>query len=102
MLFRSESGTARLEEAVIAYRDALTERTRERVPLDWAMSLGNQGVALMRLAERLQDATMAETAFQQIETAFETMRAGGHAPNAAYYEAHLPEARRVRHAFKVR
>jgi len=105
VLFRlgvRESGTARLEEAVIAYRDALTERTRERVPLDWAMSLGNQGVALMRLAERLQDATMAETAFQQIETAFETMRAGGHAPNAAYYEAHLPEARRVRHAFKVR
>ena len=34
-----ESGTARLEEAVAAYRDALKERTRERVPLDWAISL---------------------------------------------------------------
>ena len=31
-----ESGTARLEEAVAAYRAALEERTRERVPLDWA------------------------------------------------------------------
>ena len=31
-----ESGTARLEEAVGAYRAALEEYTRERVPLDWA------------------------------------------------------------------
>ncbi len=31
-----ESGTARLEEAVAAYRAALEEFTRERVPLDWA------------------------------------------------------------------
>ena len=33
-----ESGTARLEEAVAAYRAALEEWTRERVPLDWAMT----------------------------------------------------------------
>ena len=33
-----ESGTARLEEAVAAYRAALEECTRERVPLDWAMT----------------------------------------------------------------
>ena len=31
-----ESGTARLEEAVAAYREALQEQTRERVPLVWA------------------------------------------------------------------
>jgi hypothetical protein len=31
-----ESGTARLEEAVAAYRDALKEYSRERVPFDWA------------------------------------------------------------------
>ena len=36
-----ESGTARLEEAVAAYRDALKEWTRERVPLDWAMTQNN-------------------------------------------------------------
>ena len=41
-----ESGTARLEEAVAAYRAALEERTRERVPLDWAMTQNNLGVAL--------------------------------------------------------
>jgi hypothetical protein len=33
-----ESGTERLEEAVAAYREALKERTRERVPLYWAMT----------------------------------------------------------------
>jgi tetratricopeptide (TPR) repeat protein len=88
-----ESGTAKLEEAVVAYREALKERTRERVPLDWARSFGNEGVALMLLAERRGDAAMAETALGQINTAFETMRDGGHRPNAAYYEQQLPRVR---------
>ena len=41
--------------------------------LEWASSLGNQGVALMLLAERRKDAAMAETALNQINTAFQTM-----------------------------
>ena len=90
-----ERGTARLNEAVAAYREALKERTRERVPLQWAMSTGNQGVATMLLAERKKDAAMAEMAFRQIELAFETMRAGGHRPYAALYEAHLSKARAI-------
>ena len=40
-----ESGTARLEEAVAAYRAALEEQTRERVPLDWA---GRRTISAMR------------------------------------------------------
>jgi hypothetical protein len=63
------------------------------VPLQWAMSFGNEGVALMLLAERRRDAAMAKTALSQINTAFETMRRGGHAPMAAYYEYQLPWAR---------
>ena len=47
-----ESGTAQLEEAVAAYREALKEWTRERVPLDWAMTQNNLGNALCRLGER--------------------------------------------------
>jgi tetratricopeptide (TPR) repeat protein len=47
-----ESGTARLEQAVNAYRDALREHTRERRPLDWAMTQNNLGGALTRLGER--------------------------------------------------
>ncbi|MFN7308946.1 MAG: hypothetical protein ACK5TQ_20545, partial [Acetobacteraceae bacterium] len=35
-LGRREAGTAMLEDSVTAYREALKERTRERVPLDWA------------------------------------------------------------------
>jgi hypothetical protein len=41
-----------LEEAVAAYRTALAERTRERVPLDWAMTQNNLGTALRALGER--------------------------------------------------
>ena len=47
-----ESGTARLEEAVAAYRAALEEWTRERVPLDWATTQNNLGNALGALGER--------------------------------------------------
>ena len=46
MLGERESGTARLEEAVAAYRAALAEKTRDRVPLQWAMTQNNLGVAL--------------------------------------------------------
>jgi hypothetical protein len=47
-----ESGTARLEQAVGAYDEALKEQTRERVPLQWAMTQNNRGLALLRLGER--------------------------------------------------
>ena len=50
-----ESGTARLEEAVAAYRAALEERTRDRVPLDWATTQNNLGNALSALGERESD-----------------------------------------------
>jgi len=57
------------------------------------MSMGNQGVALMVIAERRSDAKTAKRALEQIEAAFETPRDGGHAPFAAFYEAQLPKAR---------
>ena len=47
-----ESGTKKLDEAAAAYREALKENTRERVPLDWAMTQMNLGNALSRLGER--------------------------------------------------
>src|SRR5262249_13156182 len=57
-----ESGTTRLDEAVAAYRDALKERTRERVPLDWAMTQNNLGSALWTLGEREGDTARLEEA----------------------------------------
>ena len=50
----------------------LEERTGERMPLSWAMTYGNQGVALILLADR---------------------RASGHAPFARYFGARIAEAR---------
>jgi tetratricopeptide (TPR) repeat protein len=47
-----ESGTAKLEEAVAAFREALKEGTRERVPLGWAMTQMNLGNALTSLGQR--------------------------------------------------
>jgi len=88
-----ESGTARLEEAVTAYRSALEEWTRTRVPLDRAMTTGNEGVVLMLIAERRKDAKTAKQALEQIEMAFATLRDGGHAAGAASFEAQLPKAR---------
>jgi hypothetical protein len=95
------SGTAKLEQAIAAYREALKERTRERVPLAWAASFGDQGITLLRLAVRTKDSAKAETAYLQIEAALETMRAGGNAPLAAYYEARLLDARRIRDGLKA-
>jgi len=96
-----ESGTVRLEEAVAAYRQALMERTRARVPLDWAESFGRQGVALIQLARRTKDTTMAETACKQIEAALKFMRAAGRASYVVYYESRLADARRARDALAI-
>ena len=62
------------------------------VPLDWAMRFGNQGVALMHLADRRADGAMAAVARDQIAAALAEMRAGDHMAAAAYYEEHLPAA----------
>ena len=66
-----ESGTARLEEAVAAYRAALKERTRERVPLDWAGTQNNLGNALWRLGERESGTARLEEAVAAYRAALE-------------------------------
>src|SRR5262249_13362827 len=47
-----ESGTANLEEAIAAHREALKGLTRERAPLDWARKQENLGNALLTLGQR--------------------------------------------------
>jgi tetratricopeptide (TPR) repeat protein len=95
-----ESGTARLEAAAAAFSAALEEYTRERVPLYWAGTSGNQGVAMMLIADRANDAAQAETAATQIETAYATLREGGHAQSAAFFQEQLPKAQAVRDRLK--
>ncbi len=66
-----ESGTARLEEAVTAFRAALEERTRDRVPLDWAMTQTNLGNALARLGARESGIARLEEAIAAYRAALE-------------------------------
>ena len=66
-----ESGAARLEEAVSAYRAALEERTRERVPLDWATTQNNLGAALEVLGERESGTARLEEAVAMYRAALE-------------------------------
>ena len=66
-----ESGTARLEEAVAAYRAALEELTRERVPLDWATTQNNLGDALRTLGERESGTARLEEAVAAYRAALE-------------------------------
>ena len=64
----------RLEEAVAAYRAALEERSRERVPLDWAYTQFNMGLALTALGKRTssrQQLQQALACFQQARSVFQ-------------------------------
>ncbi|MEM1378131.1 MAG: tetratricopeptide repeat protein [Pseudomonadota bacterium] len=70
-LGKRESGTARLQEAVTAYRAALEEWTRDRVPLDWAMTQNNLGNALQTLGERESDTARLEEAVTAYRGALE-------------------------------
>ena len=63
-----ESGTGRLEQAVDALHAALAERTRQRVPLQWATTQNNLGGALWALGQR-------ESGTAQLEQAVEAFRA---------------------------
>jgi hypothetical protein len=90
-----EAGTARLKEAIATYSEVLTDKMRERLPFQWAISAGNQGVSFRLLAERLGDGRAAETAVAQITMALEILRDGDHQPFAAYYEDQLSKAREL-------
>jgi hypothetical protein len=52
MLGERESGTVHLTQAVAAYRAALEERTRDRVPHEWARTQNDLGNALCTLSKR--------------------------------------------------
>ncbi|MBP7001084.1 tetratricopeptide repeat protein [Amaricoccus sp.] len=66
-----ESGTARLEEAVAAYRAALKEYARDRTPLDWARTQNNLGAALRTLGARESGTARLEEAVAAYRAALE-------------------------------
>ncbi len=61
-LGKREPGTARLEGAVAAFAEARKELTRDRVPLNWALTQNNLGAALKTLGEREPDTARLEGA----------------------------------------
>ena len=71
-----ESGTARLEEALTAYRAALEENTRDRGPLDWAATQYNLANVLATLSERTKDRTRMTEAIASMRNAAEVYRQG--------------------------
>jgi tetratricopeptide (TPR) repeat protein len=71
ILGERESGTTRLEEALSAHRSALQERTRDRVPLDWAKTQHRLGCALWRLGERERGTEKLEQAVAAFSAALE-------------------------------
>ena len=85
----------RLEEAVAAYGEALSERTRDRVPLKWAETTFNQALALAALAERREDAHMAETAIAAAEAANALFQENNLAFNMEFYKVPLQEIRPI-------
>jgi tetratricopeptide (TPR) repeat protein len=66
-----ESGTGLLEEAVAAFRAALEEYTRARVPLQWAETQNNLGSALGTLGERESGTARLEEAIAAFRAALE-------------------------------
>ena len=66
-----ESGTARLEEAVAAYRAALEEGPASACPLDWATTQNNLGIALRTLGERESGTARLEEAVAAYRAALE-------------------------------
>ena len=71
-----KKGTEQLAAAVAAYRSALEERTRERVPLEWAMTQENLGTALLVLGGRESGTTHLEEAVNAYRAALEERTRG--------------------------
>jgi hypothetical protein len=70
------------------------------VPLDWAEALGNQGIAIMLIADRINDAAAAETAVAQIQRAYQTLHDGGNEYQSAQLQMQLPKAQAIRDRLK--
>jgi hypothetical protein len=66
----------------------------KREALDWAKRTGDEGVALMHLAEQLSDKDIARSALSRIDLALATIHDGDQgSPLGVYFEEQLPKAR---------
>jgi tetratricopeptide (TPR) repeat protein len=89
ILGEREPDTERLAQAVAAFREALEELTRERVPLQWAETQMNLGSALASLGERESDTARLQEAKRAIEAAYALYREAGYSQYNASLEERL-------------
>lgn len=73
VLGERESNSAKLTSAVDAFRQALVERTRDRVPIKWAMTQMNLGNALKFLGKRTGNTDSLREAVEAYEAALEEL-----------------------------
>ncbi|MEO6725858.1 MAG: hypothetical protein ABIU20_01480 [Blastocatellia bacterium] len=91
---RSEGaeGARLMGEAITAYRAALSVRTREQLPQDWAITQSNVGVVLSNWgkrnagAEREKLLIEAVNAFQNVLTFFPSYKRSFQGANSLYHE----------------
>ncbi|MEL6819341.1 MAG: hypothetical protein AAFP80_11895, partial [Pseudomonadota bacterium] len=76
-----------------SYRAALEERTRERVPLDWAGTSYILGYTELLIAERTDDLKRAKDGAERIESAIPVLEEGGHAVWADAAKHYLGKAK---------
>ena len=67
----SETGTARLQEAIAAFSAAFEVFTREDTPLEWASTQNNLGLTLGMLGDRESGTTRLEAAVAAFSAALE-------------------------------
>ena len=70
-LGQRESGTARLEQAMVAYHNALQERTQDKVPLGWAMTQGNLGNVNIVYFDKTKDGARLDKAEAHVQAALQ-------------------------------
>jgi tetratricopeptide (TPR) repeat protein len=91
-LGKRENGTARLEQAVAAFRAALEEWTRARAPLQWATAQDNLAVPLSVLGERESSLTHFQAAHDAVRGAYEVyVTEAGYTYYNDYFLARLAE-----------
>jgi ATP-dependent Clp protease adapter protein ClpS/tetratricopeptide (TPR) repeat protein len=88
----SQADTVHLNEAIAAFGKS-EEITRERLPFNFAISSGWQGVALAMLAERRSDPMAAERAVARLSIAVEVLREADHRQHAALFADQLAKGR---------
>ena len=84
-----------MEEAVAAFRQALQEFTRDRVPPDWAMTQANLGFALTTLGKRETGTTRLEEAIAALRESLSEFTASA----APHY--HFQVQKQLEQAFEL-